>query len=614
MVGISGVVGDPDCDAGSLETYLVVAEDERQTRYRDEETAIRVSSHPQFHEDQPATGGDDGLVWIHGEVYGFEGPDGYVSRDTGSTGAATYCAELYEERGIDFLEGLNGEFAGVVLDRSDGVAHLFTDRIGSRPLFYAPTDDAFLFASRLQSIGLHPAVSPSFDREYLAEYFGVQKAFGTATVLSDVSKVGPGRVLTVDLDGTVRGDRVYWSPEYRPVDRSPAELAAVVAETFEAVFDDRLRDDLEYGVMLSGGTDSRLVLGCARDRGHDPTAFHMTNWMSREARTAERVAHATGVDFRLLRRDRDYHERLLERVPEFTNFVGTFDESIATGFADELAAVDVLLTGYLGDTMFGTYPLYFREWALPFRFERPIGSVTEYVERYLDRYETPAEVPDYLDAPAVAAVMTERVRSDGDRICHHGVDYRSLRELQLCEYYPLTNQYASANADSLRQIAGHWSPFFDNRLIDLHLSIPVKDRIRYAPIDLGLCEVAPSLAEIPHGWSGVPIDRSGRTGPGLLVHKAVRRLEKRIAEDPPPEPYLDHRPWIDEGELIREHDFVERSIERNADLIASLPFLDREGIDRCYREHLEGTDNWRELYALVTLLESPVAERIATDR
>lgn len=613
MVGICGVIGGSDYGTEPLGVELA-NDDERQTTYREQNVAVQVSSHPQFHAAQPATAADGSLVWVYGTAYGFEGADGYEPRNTLSTSDAAYCAELYDEHGMDFVAGLNGEFAGLVFDQSNDGIHLFTDRLGSRPLFYTRASGAVLFSSRLQSIGLYPSVTPTFDQEYLAEFFGVQKAFGTATVLSDVRNVAPASILPVDTDGTVRERRTYWRPEYRPVDRSPDELAAAVGNTFSRVFADRLRNDLEYGVMLSGGCDSRLVLGCVREFGVSPQAFHLTNWPSRETRTAERVARTADVDLRLLRRDGDYHADLLDRVPRFTNFVGAFDESIASGFVDELGDVDVLLTGYLGDTMFGTYPLYVRDWPLSFpplyRFERRIESVSDYVNLYLNRYDTPAAVPDFLDAPALRKVLSKHLESGAAGVRHHGVNYPGLQELQLCEYHPLTNQYASANADSLRRIAGHWSPFFDNRLIDLHLTIPVRDRLRYDPINLALRERAPELAAIPHAWTGVPPDESVRYGPKLLARKAVERVKQAVAGDSPPKSFLDHGPWMDEGELIREHDFIERSIERNADLIEALPFLDRGGIDRCYREHVDGADNWRALYALVTLLESPVATRV----
>ena len=615
MVGFCGVVGESEWGIQPLLSSLSRSDDERCDEYQDESVAVHVASHSQFYGEQPATAEDGSLIWIYGNLYGFEGDGTYEPRIDFSTPAAEYCAELFDEFGMDFVGGLNGEFSGLVFDRRSRKVHLFTDRLGSHPLFYWQSEgDGVLFSSRLQSIGLHPDVDPAFDREYLAEFFGVQKAFGTATPLVDVRKVAPGSIRTLGLDGTVHGRRTYWRPRYRPVDRSPAELARDIVDTLRRVFEERVRDDLSYGVLLSGGSDSRLVLGMMQELGRSPTAFHMTNWMSREARTAERTAMATGADVRLLRRDADYHERLLGEVPEHSNFVGCFDESIAAGFGDELGSVDTVLTGYLGDTMFGVYPLYLpisARYVHP-RFERQVSSVPEYVSRYVDRYDPPAEVPDFLDAPGVTDVMREHIGIEDGEVRSHGVEYPSLRELQLSEYYPLTNQFASANSDSIRQITGHWSPFFDNRLIDLHLTIPVRDRIRYDVVNLAISQLSPSLASIEHAVKGVPLDESIERSHSYGLRRGRAKIRNRLAGDVPPAPYLGHGPWIDESELIRSHDFIEAAIERNADVISGLPCIDGDDVWACYREHLEGADNWRALYALVTVLETPVAERISS--
>ncbi|MEF8840952.1 MAG: asparagine synthase-related protein [Haloarculaceae archaeon] len=616
MPEICGIVGT-DSSTEPLPNELAAPPGERRVDYRADGVSVRVTSHPRFHEDQPATTECGSLLWIHGDPYGVETDEGYEPRTDFSTPDAAYCAELYDEYGMGFLERLNGEFSGLVLDRDHDEVRFFTDRIGSYPLFYGRTDGngPLLFSSRIQSVGLHPAFSPAFDREYLAEFFGVQKAFGTATPLAGVRKVPPAGVLSVGLDGSVNDRRVYWRPEYRPVERSPEELAETVVETFREVFAERVRDDLEYGVLLSGGSDSRLILGSMTDRGRSPTAFHMSNWRSEEARTAERTAATAGVDFELLERDADYHERLLESVPRFSNYVGVFDEAIASGFADELGSVDVLLSGYLGDTMFGRYPLYL--WRplspLPLQFERRIGSTAEYVDGYLNRYSPPGAVPAFLDAPDVSEVMGRHVVSEDGHVVHHGVVYPSLRELQLCEYYPLTNQFAWTNTDSVRQITGHWSPFFDDRLIDLHLTIPVRDRIRTDPINHAASELCPSLARIPHATTNVPLDESTRFGPRHLLARAKGKLRQWSKRDRPPAPYLDNGPWMLEDELIRHHDFIGEAIERNRDLIGSLPFLDGDEIDRCYRAHLAGENNWRDLYALVTFLETPLAKRVGDE-
>ncbi len=631
MNDFCGIIGAYNSGFASLKE--AIPDSDRQTsEYRGENVAVYQSVQPQRHENQPATAADGSLIWIFGTVYGFDGEVGYESRTDFSVPNAEYCADLFDRCGIDFVHGLNGEFSGLVLDQQSREAHLFTDRIGSKPLFYTQTETALFFSSRIQAIGLHPGINSAFDRRYLAEFFALQKALGTATPLVDLHKVPPASILSTRLDGSLRDQQTYWQPRYRPRDRPPEVIGQDIVQSFKEVIEDRVWEELDYGVLLSGGSDSRLLLGVMKDLGMNPTAFHISSWMSKEARTAERVAMEVGAPFRLLRREADYHEHLLKKVPPVSNFIGAFDEYMASGFTEQLGSVDVVLTGYLGDTMFGEYPLHIKMQKT--RLKHPLfyprhkrestpKSVSEFISQYLDRY--PDAPLDFLDAPNVVEVMRQNISVESESIHHHGVGYPSFRSLQLCDYYPLTNQFAFANTDSVRQITGHWSPFFDRRLIDVSLSIPIRDRIDHNLINRALAQLSPDLAKIPHpGTDKKPINNAVHEISNQYLNfpeYAKSKYEsmstfsqdagKENFLDEVPKPYLDHGPWIDENELIRNHNFVGEAIERNRDVIDSLPFLDGDAVRECYQNHLDGDNDWQSLYTLVTLLETPVARRIA---
>jgi asparagine synthase (glutamine-hydrolysing) len=128
-----------------------------------------------------------------------------------------------------------------------------------------------------------------------------------------------------------------------------------------------------------------------------------------------------------------------------------------------------------------------------------------------------------------------------------------------------------------------------------------------------MCRLAPELAAIPHSGTGVPPRDATEFGPGLLLRRVLMEVRRRDFGEDTPASYLGQGPWMDEAELIRTQDFIEEIIDRNRDCIRALPFLDEELIERSYREHLDGADNWRSLYALATFLESPLARRVAAE-
>src|SRR5207237_8167068 len=70
----------------------------------------------------------------------------------GSRESAGYLLELYREKGIDFLQGLNGSFAGALVDAHAGKIFLFNDRFGLSRIYYSEKQGAMYFASEAKAL------------------------------------------------------------------------------------------------------------------------------------------------------------------------------------------------------------------------------------------------------------------------------------------------------------------------------------------------------------------------------------------------------------------------------------------------------------------------------
>lgn len=613
MVGMCGVLGERDHEIDRMGDDLRWTGEEDVAAYEDENVALRSSYHPGTEREQPASTRNDALVWVWGNVWGYDGPDGYVSRrETDSETIAQFCARRYEADGIEFAAGLNGTFAAAIYDREDGTAYLLTDRLGTHSIYYArPRPETLVFSTHMQSLPLYPAIETGFDVEYLSEYFALGCIGGTKTPLTGIEELSPSSVTTVDLDDEAVETEQYWRPRFEPLDRPFSYFAERFTERFEAALDDRLNPDLTYGLLLSGGSDSRAILA-GIDTNIDLRTYHATNWLSRETRTAERAAFVADRDFQLLMRDRDNHKRLLETVPRTMNFQGRFRDAHVDDFADRLRdEVDVLISGLFGDSLF-------RDHSFPTPDVRlgPLGTVelpfvgpTDSIDDYVAYRAT--ELPEYLDAPSRLEDILERNIETENGIVNHGIEHRSVEELFLFhEFYPV-----SGDGDffyrSLNGMMPHWTPFFDNRLVDLALRLPMKHRTRRSVIDATTATLDESLAALPHAKTGVPLTQSFPTD--FLWQYANWFVWEHLQSDDPPRPYLTHDPWVDGNELLREHDFAAEKLREKEDLIDALPFLDRDGVHRCYRDHQNGANNHYELYTLLSFLEMPVVERLTED-
>jgi asparagine synthase (glutamine-hydrolysing) len=489
---------------------------------------------------------------------------------------------------------------------------VFTDRLGSWRLFYTElADGTVVFSSAVQSLAHYPPVSLAFHEEYLVQHLTYTGGpYGVKTPLRGVETYPPGTVTTYDLSSGTADHQPYWRLRFDADENPLSYVVDEFVDRFRTSVRERTRDrSKRYGLLLSGGSDARLVLG-ALDDDVDLTAYHMAEWMSKEARIAEQIAMAKGVDFRFLRREDDYFERLLDRTPAMWNFQQQFQQAWADGFIDQIRSeVDVLLTGHFLDTMFKGLFVPTRQVNLgplgryDVPVERQVSSIDEYVREFC-----PRKAP-YVDSDVALPEVLDRnlERVDGG-VEAYGVRFDSVRDFVLGVFhYPATTD--SFFRQSLRDNLILQTPVLDNRLIDLWVNMPTRYQLRHNIVGKAAERLDPELAAIPHATSGVPV-RSPKPlhWVGSFPMNAISHLSPF---DTPPIDHVSHGPWGHHVEMIRTHSYVEDVLEESEALIRALPFLDWEAVQQCYRDHLDGENYTRELYRLVTLLNAPVTRQIA---
>src|SRR5262245_47033150 len=105
---------------------------------------------------QPMHGCND-AHWIvfNGEIYNHldlrEGLENRGHLYASKTDSETII-HLYEEKGIDVVNEIEGDFAIAIWDGARGELLLARDRIGVKPLYYFHRDGRFIFASEIKAI------------------------------------------------------------------------------------------------------------------------------------------------------------------------------------------------------------------------------------------------------------------------------------------------------------------------------------------------------------------------------------------------------------------------------------------------------------------------------
>ena len=207
------------------------------------------------------------LVFV-GEHFPSRGENfAMAAQDTSVDSENAGClVDLYEEKGIRFLEDLNGWFCGVLVDLRRRTVALFNDRYGLSRLYFHEGKDAFYFASEAKAILRSVAECRRLDQRALGEWFSCGCVLQNRTLFEGIQLMPGGSVWTFFERGRIAKER-YFHPghwEKLPV-LKPAEYYERIKAMFPRVLQRYFRGPRGIGLSLTGGVDSRMIIAWMKE-------------------------------------------------------------------------------------------------------------------------------------------------------------------------------------------------------------------------------------------------------------------------------------------------------------------------------------------------------------
>ncbi|WP_276390399.1 asparagine synthase B [Eudoraea chungangensis] len=187
---------------------------------------------PLFSEDKKLVLAANGEIYNHRELRKqFEGRYNFATASD-----CEVILALYKEKGVDFIDEMNGIFSFAIYDTETGSYFIARDHMGIIPLYMGwDKNGTFYVASELKALE------------------------GTCT---KIELFPPGHYLHSD-DGELR--RWYnrdWM-DYEEVKENETSINQI-KEALEAAVHRQLMSDVPYGVLLSGGLDSSVTSAIAK--------------------------------------------------------------------------------------------------------------------------------------------------------------------------------------------------------------------------------------------------------------------------------------------------------------------------------------------------------------
>lgn len=389
--------------------------------------------------------------------------------------AGGWVHRLYRERGIAGLKELNGAYTIIVIDQDKNTIHLVTDRCGMFQCFhYASNPGSLFFSSNADVLAKACDISMSWDMTSLSEFVMSGKVSFPYTYYSSIRSLQPGNIYTYHLNeqGDISATSVpYFEFVFEPdtvsnVDRIAEELAFAIES---AVRKRTLPIFGKCGISLSGGLDSRTVLGAIKDRSN-VVAFTFFDEKNYEFRIAERIAQKAGIDIIPIKRDFDHYGNSSEACVKIGCAMGECFNNHLLGFRENFKqhGIQNILSGFYFDYMFKALALdrqmvpylgttYRIEKESNFKLEHYQPYFTFGTERAKRASERIFEILPYQNE----SVLSEKTR----------LEIACKRVIPFC--------YEPDNAETVvsQKVFPWYLPVVDTNVLEVYLRIPVAFRM-----------------------------------------------------------------------------------------------------------------------------------------
>ena len=300
----------------------------------------------------------------------------------------------YLEWKTDAFARLNGIFAFAIWEKRERRLTLCRDRLGVKPLFFAPIRNGLTFGSTIDTVLCHPEIEPALDEDGLRTLLLLGPARPPESgVFRQIKSLLPGHFAVLTPENFT--DHVYWQLEAH---EHEDDLPTTIERTHTLICDAARRQlvsDVPLACFLSGGLDSSILsMLTAKDYAARGETLHTwsVDYRDNDKYFTKSIFQPNSddsyidqmVDFL----GTHHHRVVLEPEALCAALLPATDARALPGMADvdsslllfcaavKRGGTTVCLSGECADELFGGYPWYHREEILfedTFPWSRSVG-------------------------------------------------------------------------------------------------------------------------------------------------------------------------------------------------------------------------------------------------
>jgi len=456
---------------------------------------------------------DNYMVWVEGEAYNVN--DVALKLNLSAQTLADLLLVAEQNGQLDkALNQLDGYFCAALYDVEQKKVKLISDRYGMRLLYWYHKNGVFAWGSEVKAILAVEGVDKDLDSTSFDCFMDLGYLMGEHTWFEHIKLIKPATVIEYDILADKSHQHHYWKwSEIKPSNLSFDEAVDELGERFIKAVSRRFDPDERIGISLSGGLDSRAIFAAVDHLYPDYEGYAYTFGIP----DCDDITIAEKVIARSNWRHEKFHfsaDNWFEpRIAKVWNTDGMQDMMHMHGseFLPEVTKhMGVNLNGYCGDAILGGGFLSKVPWN-----QRITGSNSE---SFYGRFQNLSDIDsDFYNIQHVEPHLhMNRVR--------RFTIYGSVNALPWLEQR---------------------KPFFDNKLVELALSIPDDYRANNRLYSAMLQKFFPKyFRDIPWQQTGKPAGSLGKASiPGRAARKGMRLL-KQLVGIRSTKGYTDYPSWI----------------------------------------------------------------------
>ncbi|MFO7738996.1 MAG: asparagine synthase-related protein, partial [Desulfatiglandaceae bacterium] len=498
------------------------------------------------------------------------------------------CRTYLDSKKENTFFDLNGHYVIVIVDYASNCIKIINDRFGFSPLYYHTNGGLLLFSSELKAIPAYDRIPFHYDFDGVAQFFQLGHLIDNTTLLDGVNCLPPASCLT--FKGGKLSIETYWNfPPKEPFQKKKDDDSlSEIEHLFKQSIRRRLTAGTKFGLSLSGGVDSRVILSCIDAKRYPIHSFTRGREGSLEVLVSEQVARASDISHKSYFFPEDYLAKYSAQMVSHNDCVAPiYDAHAIFPIIDFPSRELFVLNGFCGEIWRGFWKsARLRRYAN--RDSRQFAKVF-----FQKNYPLPDEQLQQLFLPEVWKHLKGVCEKYFIRICAKlNQDLSPIKKLAFLYLQQRARRYIIGGPLILAQKFGYRAVYTDNDLLDAVFMLPDTLMFGNRIPKYIIKRNSPKLLDIMYVKTQLPLSSSTVR---VSLTKSARRWRRYLhLPQQTPVAVTDYDSWIcKENTFIRKVFQTERIKQRN---LYNVDF-----VNRVVDKHRDGNPLYSRLfYRLLT--------------